>query len=777
MSAHFPPTVGICAASSTTTDDRDGLAHLRAEIAALKAENKRLRQTLVTERAAVPSASHSPEANAAQATLLQVLGSVFVIGIFRTDATGFFTQADSNLQRMFGLTLPAFANLGWLAVVHPEDRQRVQNRWLEMVVQPHAQSMETRLQHPDGQIRHVLLRNAPLLNAVGCLQGHLGFVQDITELRELEAETRLKEELNRQIIASSPDCTKVLDLQGRVLQMSDQGCHLMQVNNFEDVRNGVWSAWWPDEGALLANAAWEGAARGEITRFVGFCPTLQGTPKWWDTVVSPICNAAGETVMLLAVSRDISELHCQQEEIQAFNASLEARVAQRTQELALANQRLRETLDDAHLLYNQAPCGYHSINGDGLFVRINQTELNWLGYQREEVIGGLHFRDLVLPDYLDSVEQCLKQLKLGQSLDPVEVCLRRRDGGTLHALLSSTSVFDAQGHFLHANNTLVDISTRRNAERALSAQRAFLQTVTDVVPVQLAFYDRYLICQFANASYARWLNVPPQSLVGVHLSQVARPENLVYAKDHLTAALAGENQRFEGPRTFPDGTSFYASIEYTPYRVEGEVQGIVVQIIDISQRKAAEDRLRDINSQLNTALERAQNLYNQAPCGYHSLDADGVYVSINDTELQWLGHQRHEVVGKKNCLDFVSARHADTVQSRLQQLIALDQPELTEYEMYRRDGTPFHALVSSSAVRDASGRFLHTNTTVVDITGRKTAELALRSNQRFIQAITDHVPGVMTYLDTDLRFRFANAYHLTLFGMDPKTILGKPLSG
>ena len=97
--------------------------------------------------------------------------------------------------------------------------------------------------------------------------------------------------------------------------------------------------------------------------------------------------------------------------------------------------------------------------------------------------------------------------------------------------------------------------------------------------------------------------------------------------------------------------------------------------------------------------------------------------------------------------------------------------------MYRRDGTPFHALVSSSAVRDASGRFLHTNTTVVDITGRKTAELALRSNQRFIQAITDHVPGVMTYLDTDLRFRFANAYHLTLFGMDPKTILGKPLRG
>ena len=71
-------------------------------------------------------------------------------------------------------------------------------------------------------------------------------------MRVLEAEARIKDELNRQIIASSPDCTKVLDLEGRVVQMTAQGCRLVEVDDFEQVRMGAWTDWWPDDGVQLA---------------------------------------------------------------------------------------------------------------------------------------------------------------------------------------------------------------------------------------------------------------------------------------------------------------------------------------------------------------------------------------------------------------------------------------------------------------------------------------------------------------------------------------------
>jgi len=803
MSASVPLRANLPGASSAKAEGHDEVQFLRDEIAALMLENEHLRRSLAAElsNTAPPAATESPatsheapglpvqfnwaeagarpdDSSAARASLLTALSSVFPIGIFRTDAAGLLIQVDVNLQQMLGLELSSFANFGWLAAVHPEDRQRAQESWFAYAMQPSSHSMELRLLRGDGGIRRVLMRNAPRFGTAGEFLGQFGFVQDITEQRELEADARLKEELNRQIIASSPDCTMVLDLQGRVLQMTALGCRLVEVDHFEDVHHADWRTWWRDEGALLASAALEGAARGESARFVGFAPTFKGTPKWWDTVINPICSAAGEPVMLLAVSRDISELHRQQEEISALNESLEARVQLRTQELAQANQRIGQTLTDAQALYNQAPCGYHSVNGDGVFVRVNQTALDWLGYQLEEVIGKLHFRDVMLPEHVDSMKQRLKKLKLGQPLDPIEVRLRRRDGSTLNALLSSTTVFDAQGNFLHTNNTLVDISAHHSAEQALSAQRAFLQTITDSVPVQMAFYDRDLICQFANASYARWLNLPPASLVGLHLSQVARPENFasVQAQGHLTAALAGEAQRFEGLRTFPDGTSFYANIECTPYRVEGEVQGIVIQLVDISDRKAAEDQVQQVNQQLHIALERAQNLYNQAPCGYHSIDRNGFYVSINDTELAWLGYSREEVVGRLTYQDLMVLKNAEMVEDRLQRLMTHGLIEPAEYEMRRRDGSAFPVLVSSTAVRDANGEYLHSNTTVVDISDRVAAETAVQSNERFIQAITDHVPGLIAYLDTDLRFRFANANHMQLMGMDPKMILGRAVS-
>ena len=705
--------------------------------------------------------------------LFSALASVFPIGVFRTDHAGVLTHVDEKLQAIFALQKHDFPNFGWLSRVHPDDLERVQQHWFRAIAEAETLSVEFRLVRPDNEIVHVLVRNAPLRDADGAVVSQLGFMQDITPMRALEADARIKDELNRQIISSSPDCTKVLDLQGRVVQMTAQGCRLVEVDDFEQVRNSDWTTWWPDDGALLSSEALESARQGKSARFVAFGNTFKGTAKWWDTVVTPICDAQGRPVMLLAVSRDITALHRQQEEIQHFNAELEARVRQRTDELAEAKERIHQALRDAQGLYNQAPCGYHSVDAEGVFVLINQTALDWLGYEHHEIVGKLRFHDIVAPEHQHLVSERLARMTRGEKLEPAEFPIRRRNGSSFLALLSSTAVVDEEGRFVRTNNTLVDITERKAAENALAGQRNFLQAITNSVPVQLAFYDRDMICRFANASYARWVQGDTRQLVGMHLSQIARPQDFEASRLHLAAALSGEIQRFEGERAFPDGHSFYAGIEYTPYWQAGQVQGIIIQMIDLSQRKASEDQVRQANGQLNSALRQSQDLYNNAPCGYHSLDIHGLYVSINDTELDWLGYRREEVVGKMAFRDMMAPRHSDLLDRRMQKILKDDALEAVEYEMRRRDGSTFHALLSSSAVRDANGQFLRSNTTVVDITRRKEAEIALRGNQRFLQTITDHVPGLMAYLDAGLHFRFANAEHLRVYGMDPQYIIGR----
>lgn len=778
-------------------DTRQALARAQAlerELQALRAENAHLRRQHAQPPAgptdgagsAPPvalnpsqqAATHSaaPPAKLEYEGLLAALASVFPIGMFRVDANGQITHVDEALQRIFGLPPQAFTEPGWLRQVHPQDLERVRQHWAEGIARSDSLSIEFRLNRPNGATAHLQVRNVPQFGEAGELTGQIGFVQDITSLRALQADALIQEELNHQIIASSPDCTKVLDLQGHVLQMTERGCHLVEVDDFEQVRGSDWTQWWKGENETLARQAVASAQRGETARFVAFGETFKGTPKWWDTVVSPIHDTQGQPVMLLAVSRDITEQHRQQEHIHRLNNELEVRVQERTEALAETNERLRQILDDAQALYNQAPCGYHSLDADGIFLLINQTELDWLGCTRDEVVGRLHFRDFVQPEHVPQVVDRLRRLVAGEKLDAAELNMRRRDGSGFVALLSSTAVTDEHGVFVRTNNTLVDITERKAAEHALDAQRTFLQTITNSVPVQLAFFDSALICHFANASYARWVGGEPSALVGRHLSEIARPQDYAFAQPMLAAALRGESQQFEGERIFPDGHRFYASIEYTPYRHDGQVRGLFIQMLDITERKASEDRVQDANQQLGEALQQAQALYNQAPCGYHSLDASGTYVAINDTELQWLGYTRDEVIGRLNFRDVTLPSRVPLLENRMARLLRDGVLGGAEYEMRRKDGSVFHALLSSAAVRDADGHFLHSNTTVVDISARKSAEIALRENQRFLQTITDHVPGMIAYLDAMLRFRFANAEHLRIYGLDPAKMLGIHIS-
>lgn len=760
---------------------REENAHLRRQLARQLTGNSAPNgQTLPVPMDLSLSATGPGAAASAQLqyeSLLGALSSVFPIGVFRIDHTGLLTHVDEALQRIFGLQAHEFSHLGWMPLVHPQDLDRVQRHWRDSVPGSDSLSIEFRIQRPGGNWAHLLVRNVPHRDPLsGQPIGHLGFVQDITSLRSAQADARIQEELNRQIIASSPDCTKVLDLQGHVLQMTAQGCRLVEVDDFEQVRGSDWPSWWSGDSATDARAAVDRAREGGSTRFMAFGITFKGTPKWWDTVVSPIHDERGQPAMLLAVSRDITEQHHQQERIQALNDALELRVQERTEALAATNERLRQSLQEGLDLYHQAPCGYHSVNAQGVFELVNQTELDWMGLRLEDVVGRLNVRDVFRPLGGYSLADKLREIAESGSTPPFEVGLRQPDGGYRTVLASAKAVYDAQGCFVRTNSTLVDITERKAAEQALDAQRSFLQTITNSVPVQLAFFDSDLICHFANAAYSRWLGGDPALLVGKHLREIARPEDFASSQARRDAALAGMAQQFEGERIFPDGQRFYASIQYTPYWHDGQVRGLFVQMLDITDRKASEDRMQEANGQLGQALAQAQALYNQAPCGYHSLDIHGVFVAINDTELQWLGYTREEVVDQMNFREVTLPARVPLLEDRMARLLRDGVLGGAEYEMRRKDGSVFHALLSSAAVRDEQGRFLHSNTTVVDITARKAAEIALRENQRFLQTITDHVPGMIAYLDAMLRYRFANAEHLRVYGLDPEQMLGIHIS-
>jgi PAS domain S-box-containing protein len=129
---------------------------------------------------------------------------------------------------------------------------------------------------------------------------------NITDRVKAEQSVKLSEEFNRSIVENSPDCVKVLELDGAMLSMNYPGMCLMEIDDFQPFIGQQWTETWEGEGNEQAHAAVVKARGGEAAFFEGFCRTAKGTPKWWEVSVAPVLDDLGKPHRLLVVSREIS---------------------------------------------------------------------------------------------------------------------------------------------------------------------------------------------------------------------------------------------------------------------------------------------------------------------------------------------------------------------------------------------------------------------------------------------------------------------------------------
>jgi PAS domain S-box-containing protein len=180
-----------------------------------------------------------------------------------------------------------------------------------------------------------------------------------------------------------------------------------------------------------------------------------------------------------AAIRKNTELIRARDQLQLINEQLEQRVAERSTELVNTvnllqkeiverehtEQQLSRSSEELSDLYDNAPCGYHSLDKEGVFVRINDTELRWLGYTRAEVVGKMRFADLLTPQGRQTFEETFPLLKQSGQIADVEQELVRKDGSILPVILSATAIRDRDGGYLMSRSTMFDISERKELER------------------------------------------------------------------------------------------------------------------------------------------------------------------------------------------------------------------------------------------------------------------------------------------------------------------------
>ncbi|MFC1456577.1 PAS domain S-box protein [Microvirga arabica] len=215
--------------------------------------------------------------------------------------------------------------------------------------------------HKDGRQVHVSCSIAPILNGNEII-GSVLTAQDITQRKQTEAALRDSEAFARSILDSSPDCVKVVDLNGRLLYMNGPGQHLMEVDDFSCIFRQGWSDLWPKEAREKIDYAIEQAKGGRSSSFSAFCPTAKGTPKWWEVTVTPVFGDDGQVKDILSSSRDITERKQREEALQAA---------------LKRNADILESISDY----------YFAADRDWTITAVNRKVEEKTGRSRDEIVG------------------------------------------------------------------------------------------------------------------------------------------------------------------------------------------------------------------------------------------------------------------------------------------------------------------------------------------------------------------------------------------------------
>ncbi len=323
----------------------------------------------VTHRKSAEAALLASEA-VARANVQRVqlaLAAGAIIGTWFWDLTKDQFTVDEPFAKAFGLD-PALGREGIplaqiVATVHPDDQAGLAKAINEAVARGGAYVHQYRTRRADGNY-YWLEANGRVDHAPdGTPMSFPGVLIDIEERRAIEAERdraveslRESEQFLRSVLASSTDCIKVLDLDAKLVFMSEGGMRVMEVSDFNDVAGCPWPDFWQGEGNLEALEAVAAAKAGRSAAFQGYADTMKGNRRYWDVQVSPIMGADGKPERILSVSRDITPLKASEE----ARAVLAQELAHRMKNAfamvqAITSQTLRQavSMEEGRLVVSQ----------------------------------------------------------------------------------------------------------------------------------------------------------------------------------------------------------------------------------------------------------------------------------------------------------------------------------------------------------------------------------------------------------------------------------------
>jgi PAS domain S-box-containing protein len=446
----------------------------------------------------------------------------------------------------------------------------------------------------------------------------------------------------------------------------------------------------------LARAAREGRHRGQ-----GWRIRKDGTRFWAEAVISALRGEAGELRGFAKLTRDMTE-----------------------------RQRERENELTLDAMFERTPFGVAMAEASGRYVRVNPAFLRLTGYSEAE-IGARTIGDLAHPDDVAAAWHVFEELVQGRrSHADVESRMQRRNGQVIRVRNTLARLADADGRLRGIIAMVEDVTDRQFAYEALRESEARLQAFTNHSPALMSLKDAEGRYRFVNERFTQRFGLRRDQVVGRKDAELFSRDQADELAAHDAEVLHhGQPVQFEQATHSLEGERFSVVSKFPVFDAAGGAAGVGAVATDITERRAAEQALRE----QRTLLAEAQKL---AGLGCWEWDPASGRVTWSDEMYSIYGVEPGRFRPSfESYLERIHpedrARGAATVALALMDNRAFSMDE----RIVRPDGVVRQLRSHGQVVRDDAGRAIKMVGACIDVTEQKVAEAALRAlTRRLVQA-------------------------------------------